>query len=116
MDTLKNSLIFVLLIVLLILLPLTVYLGKSYFTLSAQIESTEKNKITLNQAAIDSNTFLTQKLDEVGQTFMNNRYLLSNQTPTTKVDIKAICVQENGINCIYNKEGKLEYLGNHEAF
>ncbi len=116
MDALKNASIIILLLVLLIVLPVTVYLGKSYFTLSAQVEQNQNNKLLLQEAALNNNTMLSQKLDLIGKTFMNNHYLLNNQTPLTKIDIKTICEQNNGISCIYEKNGNLEYLGNYERF
>ncbi|WP_011178475.1 hypothetical protein [Caedibacter taeniospiralis] len=99
-DQLKNIVLIFLTLILLILLPFTVYFGNSYFNLSAKIDEIQKNQGKLLQSGLTSDQQLNKALDKLSQTFLNNRYILNNQPTNEKLNVKTLCQQSNGIECV----------------
>lgn len=112
MSTVKNAIIGLLLLVLVITLPVTVYFGKSYFALSAKIESMEKNNF-LADYQVDSNNKTAQVITSSDDKSIKNRYILNNDKDTTPINVKLICEQKNGILCVTKENEKLKFIGSN---
>ena len=111
MSTVKNAIIGLLLLVLVITFPVTVYFGKSYFALSTQVKMLTKNQHQLNKIGVDNIDKFSDALDFLSQQFLNNRYILNNTDESELINVEYICKQKNGINCVVNHGGKIEFIG-----
>lgn len=112
MSTIKNAIIGLLLLVLVITLPITVYFGKSYFALNSKIASMENNNF-LAGYQVDSNNKTAQGFASNDDTSIKNRYILNNDKGTTPINLKLICEQKNGILCVTKENEKLKFIGSN---
>lgn len=104
-----------LLAVLVIVAPFTAYLTKAYFTLTAELEITAKQKDELTGLSLSNHSDFSSRLDQLSQSFLNNRYILNNTESEKTISVESICKQHNGINCVLNEAGKLRFVGDHRA-
>ena len=109
--SLKSSAIIALLAFLAILLPFTVYMTKSHFTLSAQLETMTKQRDALSKIGLTNQETFANKIYNLDRLFLNNRYILNNQKDSQKINVKSICEQHNGIDCVLNQDGQLSFVG-----
>ena len=79
LTTIKTYIIWILLIGFIIVLPFTVYMKRSYFTLSAQLETMIKQQDILSKIGVANQEAFASKLYDLDRLFLNNRYILNNQ-------------------------------------
>lgn len=111
MNTIKNALIGLLLMILVIILPMTVYFGKSHFALSAQVDSLKKNSNFLATADMESDHKTAKGITVIDRASTKNRYILNNDKSQALVDLRAVCEQKNGILCVTKENEKLKFIG-----
>ncbi|WP_192483156.1 MULTISPECIES: hypothetical protein [Cysteiniphilum] len=111
--TVKNGALLITSIICVILIVYAYFITKNYLTLSAQVEALTNRQNTLIDIGMTSNTFLTSGLLDLEKKFLNNSYLLRDADNSVLIDMKTICEQKNGVNCVHNNNGELEFVGNN---
>lgn len=81
---------------------------------NAKMEMIE-SAISLQSLSEESERGLAQDKRALEEQFKNNHYNIQNYGKDEPlVDVKALCDQPNGINCVYFKNGTQFYYGVHD--
>ena len=74
-----------------------------------------ESAVPLQSISEESEGSMAQQKKELEERFKNNHYNIQNYGKDTPlVDVKALCDQPNGINCVYFKDGSQFYYGEHD--
>lgn len=74
-----------------------------------------KSATPLKEISQESSKDLSQDRKALQERFNNNHYNIQNYGKDEPlVDVKALCEQQNGINCVYFKNGTKFYYGEHD--
>ena len=107
MSSIKTYAIFVLISIIILVVPACFYLFREYTRVSDKLENITANQSQLSNIAMTSNASLSKQEDKLGQAFLENRLVLSNEKKPQKIDMSKICSQQNGVNCVLASEEKL---------
>lgn len=94
-------------------LVVNIFLWKKYSEDQVRFQMI-KSSAPLQVLAEESMGFLSKQRKSLENNFKNNHYNIQNYGEDDPlVDVKALCDQKNGINCVYFKDGIRFYYGDH---
>lgn len=108
--TVRNFLSCALLVILFLIIPFTVYITKSYWVLTAKMELLSKHKDKIFNIGLEHNLKFTRELDKLSNDFLKSRFILNGETDDFLINVKKVCKNKTGVNCILSEKGDLVYV------